>query len=182
MSTTALIGNLKDFLLGLFNQGTQFTPFGMVSRIGNLGGRMDQLAQYRTLTHNVGIGDDIGGTRRVFCQCPKIGKTTGIAQPFVLFQNFRQSHHVERQLSIRQYADGTENQLMVMPVEVIFNQPVGNLFPSLIVQHQSTQDRLFGLDGVRRDFHGRKLAILKIRHFQFVVGEKFRFSHCVLIQ
>jgi hypothetical protein len=67
--------------------------------------------------------------------------------------------HVGR-LGLRdQLADVVEDQPVVVAVEIVLVDEIGDAIPGGIVQQQPPEHRLFGLDGVRRHLEGIELGI-----------------------
>lgn len=49
---------------------------------------------------------------------------------------------------------------MVMSIEIAVRNLIQHAFPGVVVQHQTTEHGLFGLDGMRRHLQGSGLQIV----------------------
>ncbi|MCY1180715.1 hypothetical protein D9M73_211790 [compost metagenome] len=76
-----------------------------------------------------------------------------------LVQLLGQGHDVHRHVLIGQFGDRTEDQAVVMPVEVAIGDLIKHPLPGVVVQHQATEHGLFGLDGMRRYLQGCGLQV-----------------------
>jgi hypothetical protein len=57
-----------------------------------------------------------------------------------------------------------------MPIEIAVGDLIEHAFPGVVVQHQTTEHSLFGLDGMRRHFQGGGLQIVLLGSGNFVHG------------
>ena len=59
---------------------------------------------------------------------------------------------------------------MVMPIKIAVRDLIQHAFPGVVVQHQTTEYSLFGLDGVRRHLQGCGLQVVLLRSGNIVHG------------
>jgi hypothetical protein len=57
-----------------------------------------------------------------------------------------------------------------MPIEIAVGDLIEHAFPGVVVQHQTTEHSLFGLDGMRRHFQRGGLQIVLLGSGNFVHG------------
>ena len=100
------------------------------------------------LPHDVRIGPNVGRAGGVFRQAAQIGQAAGFRKGVMALQFFRESDDVERLTFLRERHHRPEYQTVFAPVEILLSNPVGNLVPRLIIEHQPPQHRLFGLYGM----------------------------------
>ncbi|MCY1368491.1 hypothetical protein D9M69_554740 [compost metagenome] len=94
-----------------------------------------------------------------------------------LVQLLGQGHDVDRHVLIGQLGDRTENQAVVMSIEIAVGDLIEHTLPGVVVQHQTTEYSLFGFDGMRRHFQRGGLQIVLLRsgdivHGHLVLGDK----------
>ncbi len=70
-------------------------------------------------------------------------------------QPLRNRDHVERPGAVGKRTDGLEDEAVVVAVEILLRNHVGDAVPGGIVQHQPAEDGLLGFDGVRRHLECR---------------------------
>ena len=140
------LGDREHPLLGIVQQLPGIAAPGIVGAVGDFGAGADQLAANRPLADDVGIGADVGGAGRIPRQHAQIDKTPGFLQLVVVFQPLRQRQQIERLAVFGQTADGTEQQPVIVAVEIALVQPVRHLIPGGVIQHQAAQHGLFGFE------------------------------------
>ncbi len=121
-----------------------------VAQICYIAADTDQPAQHRSLAHDLRIGQNVGCTRRIVGERAQISQPAGLIEPALVLQVLGQRDEIAGPVGADQFADRAINQLVVFAVEVLRSQPVGELVPGAIVQHQSAEHRLLGFDRVRR--------------------------------
>ena len=57
-----------------------------------------------------------------------------------------------------------------MPIEIAVRDLIQHAFPGVVVQHQTTEHSLFGLDGMRRHLQGCGLQVILLRSGDIVHG------------
>ena len=144
------VANGEDLLLGKVDQLAGLAAFGAKREIGNLAAGCDQAAQHGPLAHDVGVGHHVGRAGRVVGQGAEVEQPAHRLDLSPLAQVLAQRHHVTGPAGIHQIGNRAKDELMIFAIEIIGAQPVGNVVPATVVQHQATQHRLFGLDGIRR--------------------------------
>jgi len=164
------LGDLEDLPFGLIEDLFGGTAFGVERGVGNFGADADQLAQRRTLANDLRIGLDVGDGRRVFRQLAEVTEAADLRRLTFLVQLLGKGHDVDRHVLIGQFGDRTEDQAVVMPVEIAVGDLIEHAFPGVVVQHQTTEYSLFGLDGMRRHFQRGGLQIVLLGSGDFVHG------------
>ena len=147
----AALGFVED-LFGIASRRVQCTG-------GDLVTRRDQPAQHRALAHDLGIAANIGRRRRVLRQRAEVGKPARIVGLVRIAQRLEHRHRVGRLAGVDESADRREDQSVVVAIEVIGADQIGNAVPSGVVEKQSAEHGLLGFDGMRRRAHRRKLGI-----------------------
>jgi hypothetical protein len=130
---------------------------------GDLVAHRHQLAQDRPLAHDLGIALDVGRRRRVVGDLPEVGHAAGLLGLRGLFQGLEHRHHVGRATGLDQARDVAEDAAVVVTVEIRLGNLVGDAIPGAVVEHQAAEQRLFGLDRMRRQLQRRQLRIAGLR-------------------
>ena len=110
----------------------------------------DELAQHRALAHDVRIGADIGGGGSVARQRPQVGQPAHLIEQSLALQVPGQGDGIAGLAALDQAGDGFENQPMIVAVEILGDDAVGDLVPGRGVQHQPAEHGLLRLDRMRR--------------------------------
>ena len=163
-------GDLEDLPFGFVEDFFGSAAFRVEGAVGDLGADADQLAQRRTLADDLRIGLDVGDGRRVFCQFAKIAEAADLRRLTFLVQLLGKGHDVDRRVLIGQFGDRTEDQAVVMSIEIAVGDLIEHAFPGVVVQHQTTEYGLFGLDGMRRHLQGSGLQIVLLGSGNIVHG------------
>ena len=148
------LGNRKDLALGFIEDFFGAAPFRVEGAVGDFGADADQLTQGRALAHDLGVGLDVGDRRRVFRQLTEVAQATHLRGLTFLVQLLGKGHDVDRGVLVCQLGDGAEDQAVVMSIEITVRNLIQHAFPGVVVQHQTTEHSLFGLDGMRRHLQG----------------------------
>ena len=127
--------------------------------VGDVGTDADQLAQRGPLANDRGVCLDVGYRGSVLGQLGQVGQAADLRGQAFLVQLLVQGNHVKWLVGIGQLVHGTENQAVVMPVEIAIRHLVQHPLPGVVVQHQATEYGLFGLDGMRRHLQGCGLQV-----------------------
>ena len=80
-----------------------------------------------------------------------------------LLQGLEHRHHVGRPAGLDQARDVAEDAPVVVAVEIALGDLVGDAVPGAVVEHQAAEQRLFGLDRMRRQLERRHLRIAGLR-------------------
>ncbi len=164
VGTGALLGDLEHLALGQVQQIIGSAPLRLVARFDYLVGDRDHLSHYRPLTHDLGVGTDVGGTRGVLGDLHQIGEATGLFQLFGALQLLLQGDEIDGVARIGEAGHGLEDQAVRAAVEILVDHPLGDPIPGLVVQHQAAQYGLFGLKRVGRYFQLLCLGVFFRRH------------------
>ena len=131
--------------------------------LGDLAADPDQLAHHRLFTHDRGIGLDVGRARRLVRQHPQVRKTADLVERFQASEFLGQGYDVERPVGLRQAGDCGIHQLVFEAIEVLFADLIGNPVPCAVVQHETTEYGLLGLQRMRwyaQRFHLRVACVI----------------------
>ncbi len=164
VGTGALLGDLEHLALGKIQQIVGGTSLGLVARFDYLVGDRDHLPHHRALTHDFGVGVDVGGTRGVLGDLHQIGEATGLFELLGALQLLLQGDEVDGVARIGEAGHGLEDQTVRAAVEILVDHPFGDPIPGLVVQHQAAQYGLFGLKRVGRYFQLLCLGVFFRRH------------------
>ncbi|SYL11021.1 Uncharacterised protein [Klebsiella pneumoniae] len=126
------------------------TPLRIVTGIGDLIGDRNHIADHRTFTDDISISINVRRTWRIFRKFCQIGKTTDIFQLAAGFQRFRQGDQVNRSSLLEQALHLTENRPVRAAEKVLAGHTFRDIIPTLVVQHQSAENGLFGFQGMWR--------------------------------
>ena len=143
-------GDLEDQALGFVENFFAGTPLWRVGAVGDLVADADQLAQCGALANDLRVGLDVRHRRRVLRQLTEIGQAADLRQVPFLVQLLGQGDHVERRVALGQGEDGTEDEAMIVAIEIAIGYLIEHALPGIVVQHQAAKHRLLCLDGVRR--------------------------------
>ena len=88
----------------------------------------------------------LGAARRGSRQAP------GWVLEAVRLEPLGHGDRIQRLIVRRKVGHGFEDDLMLAPVEVAAQHHLGHVEPGVVVQHQSTEHGLLGVQGVRRNF------------------------------
>lgn len=131
----------------------------IVAGVGDLVSHRDHLAHHRALAHDVGVGADVGGARGVFRQLGQVGEAADRIQLAFLLQRFGQGDEVDRLAHLQQTLHLGKDQAMRAAEEVVGDHALRHVVPALVIQHQTAQHRLLGLQRVRRHLQPFHLTI-----------------------
>ena len=147
----AALADAEHRLLGQVDQHRRVAAVRLVAHAGDVLAGGDEAAQHRALAHDLGIGLDVGGARGVRRQAAQVAQAPGFLQAVLLAQVLGKGDEVAglagRHLKL---ADGVEDQPVVLGVEVLLADLVGQLVPGPVVEQQAAQHRLLGFDGMGR--------------------------------
>ena len=160
----ALLGNLEHLALGQVQQIAGGAPLGLVTRFDYLVGDRDHLPYHSPLTHDLGVGIDVGGARGVLGDLHQIGEATGLFQLLGALQLLLQGDEIDGVARIGEAGHGLEDQAVGTAVEILVDHPLGHPIPGLVIQHQAAQYGLLGLKRVGGNFQLLCLGVFFRRH------------------
>src|SRR5690606_35514812 len=115
---------------------------GLEAVVDDAGADLDQLPQHRLVAHDLGVGGDVGGRGRGARQLDQVGTAGDLFGQALRLEPFTQGHRVVGAVLLRQFADGTVDQLVVTPVAVAVDQLVCDAVVRVRGQHQAAEHRL----------------------------------------
>ena len=149
----ALLRDREHPPLGVLDELARGLAFVVEDRRRDIGAGLEQLPQQGALTHDAGIGADIGRGRRVADQSTEIGETANISQAPDAFEVLADRYGIGGLARARDLPDGLEDQTVVGTVEVLGPQHIGHVVPGLGVEQQAAEHSLLRLDRMRRGAH-----------------------------
>ena len=162
----AVLGNLEHLGLSRVQHLVHRTPLGVEGLGGDLVGDGNQPTQHGTVTHHLGVVADVAGRDDGIGQHRQVLLAAGILQPAGLLQRVLHGQRIGRSAGTQQVGDVLPYHPVIMPIEVIIGDDVGNIFPGAVVQQQPAQHRLLGLDRMRRQPQLCNLAIHGMQAFR----------------
>ena len=112
------------------------------------------------LAHQLRVAADVERARGVLRQRPEIGRPAGLVLVLACLDRLRHRHDVGRLGRLDQPRDMAEDAAVVVAVEILRRDQVGDAVESLVVEQQPAQQRLLGLDRMRRDLQRQQLRVL----------------------
>ena len=147
----AFLGNAKHFGLGFVQQLARLPALRIEGGLGNLVSHGDKLAQHGALAHDLRIAPDVGSRRRVVRQCVEVTQPAGLLCLGNAGERFVHRHDIGRTRKIDQARNVLPDQLVIMAIEVIFTDHVGDAFPGRVVEQKTAQNGLFRLNRMGRN-------------------------------
>ncbi|MNI52311.1 hypothetical protein D3C73_1070780 [compost metagenome] len=160
----AFLGNLEDLGFCFIQQLARFLALRVQGGRRDLVGNRHQLAQHGALAHDLGVAADVGGRRGVVRQRVQIRQAARVFGLAGADQRFVDGDDVGGPRQADQTGDVVPDQPVVVAVEVLFDQHVGNTVPRGVVQQQTAQHRLLRLDGMGGNAQVFKLGIGRCVH------------------
>ncbi len=163
LGATALgprLADLEHQALGLVDQLIGITALRAEGALGDLVGRLDELAQRGALANDVGIGLDVAGRGSIARQLGEGRQPADRLELVTTFQQLGQRHHIQRAAAADQLRHCVVDETMLIAIEVVGHQPLGDRIPGAVVQHQAAKHRLLGLQRIGRHLERCRLAIL----------------------
>ena len=147
----ASLGDLEDAALGVVQKLVRRLPLRPVRRLRDLVAGPDQLAKHRALADDLRVRDDVRGAGGVPGELGEVGEAAHGFELAIPVEPLRHGDGIARPPFVAQARDRVEHGTMVVAVEVLAGQDVGDPIPRAVVDENAAQDRLFGLDRVRRE-------------------------------
>src|SRR5690606_25234212 len=119
----------------------------------------DQLTHGGPLADDLRIGADIRCRGRVLGQLAQIGEPADLVDESFPVEFFGDGHHIDRLVTRGEAYQPTEDEPMIMAIEVRVADQLRYPFPCGVIQHHPAEDRLLGFNGVRRYLEGRGLEV-----------------------
>ncbi len=172
----AAFGDVEYQAFRLFEQFGAVAPFRLVRLAGNVGADANELAQDGALTHYRGVGLDVRRAGGVFGERGEIRQPARIIQFLMVVEPLGKGYHIIRLRARGEAGDGAKDQAMIAPVKIVFAHQVRDVVPGEIVEHEATQHRLLGLDGVRRrlELRGFRIKVSRKRINQILHASPFQ--------
>ncbi len=79
----------------------------------------------------------------------------------VILQPLRHRDDVIRHALVTKLTDGAEDNAVVLAIKIFFPHPFGHLVPGLLVEKNTAEYSLFGLDGMWRYFQRCRFGITR---------------------
>ena len=104
--------------------------------VGDLGADLRQAALHRALAHDLGVAPDVVRGRRVLRQRAEIGGAAGLVLVLARLDRLGHRDHVGRLAVLDQLGDVAADAAMVVAVEIVARDEVGDAVPGLVVEQQ----------------------------------------------
>ena len=153
------LGDLEHPLLGLVEQLLGVATGGVEGAGGDIVADGDQLSEHGPLVDDFGIAANIGRRRRGVGDFAQIGHAARLLDLVALFDGLVDRHHVGRLAHRDQFADVGEDAPVVVAVEIALGDDIGDAVPGRVVEQQAADQRLLGLDRMRRQLERRHLRV-----------------------
>ncbi len=147
----AAVGDLEHALLGEIDDLVDREPFARVRARGDVAADLDEPPEHRTLANDARVGADVRGARRVLDEASEIREPAGRFELTVALELLAYRDRIGRLIALDEIRDRAEDQPVVGAVEVFDAQNVCDLVPRALVEHEPAQQRLLGLDRMRRE-------------------------------
>ncbi|MPM63517.1 hypothetical protein SDC9_110397 [bioreactor metagenome] len=168
----AFFANRKNLGLGLVKNAPHRAALRIKGVGGNLVAGRHQLAQNRALAHDFGIAADVAGAGHILRQRVQINQPAHLLRLAQRLQLLMHRDHVRRLAGIHQRRNGSEDQLVLVAVEIALLEQIPHPIPGHVVQQQPAQHTRLGLHRMRRNPQLRHLAIRRIR--RIIGGETWQ--------
>ena len=107
----------------------------------------------------------------MFCASDaEVGQAAGAVLVLARLDRLGDRDHVGRLALLDQLGDVAEDAAVVVAVEILGRDQVGDLVEGLVVEQQAAQQRLLGLDRMRRHLQREQLGIGRARCGALGVG------------
>ena len=147
----APLGDLEDAALRVVQQLVRRPPLRPVRRLRDLVAGPDQIAKHRALADDLRVGDDVRRAGGVPGELGKVGEAARGFELAVPVEPLRHGDRVAGPSLVAQARDRVEHGTMVVAVELPPGEDVGDPVPGAVVDEDAAEDRLLGLDRVRRE-------------------------------
>ena len=155
----ARLGDLEDLGFGLVEQRLGVLARGAQRARGDLVTDRHQLAQDRTLADDLRVTPDVGRRRRVVGELGDVGEAAGLLRLAVLLQRLEHGDGIRRPPLVDQLGDVAIDATVVVAIKVRLVHQVGDALPGLVVEQDATDQRLLGLQRMRRQLDLGELRV-----------------------
>ena len=161
LAAKATLGNGKHLGLGLIKQLFWVAAKRRECITGNFIAGSHQLAQNGSVAHDLGITPDVRRRGGICSQFAQVSESAGIARLACMIQAFSDRDHISGFAALQQAPDLAKNPGMLVAVEILFTEQVGDLVERSVVQQQAAKHRLFRLHRMRRNAQLRDRRIIR---------------------
>ena len=158
-AAVAGLRDLENLRLGLVEQLPDLLARGTESAVGDLRPHGDELAHHRALADDLRVAADVVRRGRVLRERAEIGEAARPVLVLARLDRFGDRDDVGRPAVLDQPRDVAVDAPMVVAVEVVEREDVADLVPRAVVEQQTAEHRLLGLDRMRRDAQRDELRI-----------------------
>ncbi len=138
-ASRAGLGDLEHEAFGFVDQLRRGPAVGGKCAAADLVTCVDQRAQGRALAENLRIGAGIGGARRLVGQRGQVFEAAGVLELVTVAEVLRDRDDVAGMSILGKRGDRPENQAVILAIEVVGDDDVGDLVPGLVVQHETAE-------------------------------------------
>lgn len=137
------VGHFQNHLFRLVKNDGDFL-IGLIAHAGNLGRRIDQLAEERLFFDNFGMINNVSRRRHAVGQGRYVGNAAGRFEFFFLAQHLGDSDDVHRLVAVEKVQNRLINEPVSLPVKVLGTQKLGHLGNGLTFDKHRAENGLFG--------------------------------------
>jgi len=144
------LADLEDARLGLVEELARLAPLRAVRAVGDRRADLGELAHDGALADDLGIAADIGRARRAGSELVQVREAAYVLDLAGRLERFRHGKDVGRLVVLDEPRDRAPQQAVVVAVEIGLVDDVADAIPRRVAEQQPAENRLLGLDRVRR--------------------------------
>jgi hypothetical protein len=142
--------DLEDLRLGLIEQLVHFLAARRERAFRDLGRHPREAPLHRALAHELRVAAHVERARRVLGERGEIRRPAGLVLVLARVDRFRDRHHVGRPRVLDQLLDVLPDAAVVVAVEIVARDDVGDAVECLVIDEERAEERLLGFHGMRR--------------------------------
>ena len=150
LAARSALRDLEHRAFRVVDDFARFAPLGLECAADDQIAGGDELPQHRALADDVGIGADVGRRRRVARERAQIGQPADLIEQPLALEVPGQRDGIAGLAALDQTRDRFEYQAVIVSVEILGDDAIGNLVPGRRIEHQPAEHRLLRLDRMRR--------------------------------
>ena len=159
LAPRARLGDLEDARLGLVEELRDLLALRVVGAVGDLARHLREAPLHRALAHQFGVAADVGGAGGGLRQGRQVGGAAGAVLVLARLDRLAHRHDVGGTVQLDQARDVAEDAAVVVAIEVLRADHVGDAVEGLVVEEQAAEQRLLRLHRMRRDLQRQELRI-----------------------
>ncbi len=128
----------------------RLAPLGLERAADDEVAGRDELPQHRAFADDVGIGADVRGGRRVARERAQVGEPPDLFEQALALEVPGERDRITGLAAFDETRDRLEDQAVIVAVEILGDDPIGDLVPGGRIEHEPAEHRLLGFDRVGR--------------------------------